>query len=65
MVGKSSHKSFDPNENAIMKMYYTKSILFTMCVGNEVFYSALYLLNFTTGPLSEYFFVFFFKITVD
>lgn len=31
-------------------MYYQKDILTFMCCGNELFYSALYILNFTKGP---------------
>lgn len=54
-MGKSSHKSVDVNENFIMSLYYTKPVLFTMCVGNEVFYAALYLLHFTPGPISMFF----------
>lgn len=33
-----------------MRQYYKKDILTFMCCGNELFYSALYLLNFTNGP---------------
>uniref|UniRef100_A0A1L8DY90 CDP-diacylglycerol--inositol 3-phosphatidyltransferase n=2 Tax=Nyssomyia neivai TaxID=330878 RepID=A0A1L8DY90_9DIPT len=51
LQGKTSHKFVDANESAIMRLYYTKSILFTMCVGNELFYAALYLLYFTPGPI--------------
>lgn len=54
LIGKTSHKSVDPNENAVMRLYYTKPILLTMCVGNELFYSALYLLYFTTGPTRKF-----------
>lgn len=50
MQGKSSHKFVDPNENPIMRLYYQKDILTFMCVGNELFYSTLYLLHFTPGP---------------
>lgn len=50
LQGKTSHKFFDPNENWIMRQYYKKDILTFMCCGNELFYSALYLLNFTAGP---------------
>lgn len=50
MQGKTSHKFFDPNENFIMRLYYQKDVLTFMCFFNEMFYSGLYLLNFTTGP---------------
>lgn len=53
LQGKSSHKFVDPNENPIMRLYYQKSILTFMCCGNELFYSALYLLYFTNGPTSK------------
>lgn len=51
LMGKQSHKFVDPNESPLIRMYYTKEVLFPMCVGNELFYASLYLLNFTTGPL--------------
>lgn len=50
MQGKTSHKFFDPSENFILRLYYQKDVLTFMCFFNEVFYSGLYLLNFTTGP---------------
>lgn len=50
MQGKMSHKFFDPNENFIMRLYYQKDVLTFMCFCNEMFYSGLYLLHFTTGP---------------
>lgn len=54
LQGKTSHKFIDPSENQIMRLYYQKDILTFMCCGNELFYSALYLLNFTSGPTSKY-----------
>lgn len=54
LIGKTSHKSVDPNENTIMRLYYTKPVLLTMCVGNEFFYAALYLLHFTPGPICKH-----------
>lgn len=54
MQGKTSHKFFDPNENFIMRLYYQKDVLTFMCFCNEMFYSGLYLLNFTTGPTCEF-----------
>ncbi|KAG4080279.1 hypothetical protein HA402_010771 [Bradysia odoriphaga] len=50
LQGKTSHKFFDPNDNPIMRLYYRKDILTFMCCGNELFYSALYVLYFTNGP---------------
>lgn len=49
--GKGSHKTIDLSENQLLRIYYTnKQVLFVMCAGNELFYSMLYLLNFTEGP---------------
>ena len=49
--GSTSHKFVDASGNPIMRMYYTsRPVLFCMCAGNELFYAALYLLNFTSGP---------------
>ena len=46
-----SHKTMDRNVNPLLKTYYTsKPFLFSMCAGNELFYSCLYLLHFTPGP---------------
>lgn len=53
LQGKTSHKFVDPNENPIMRLYYQKDILTFMCCGNELFYSALYLLYFTNGPTGK------------
>jgi len=37
--------------NPIMRIYYTsRTVLFCMCAGNELFYASLYLLHFTAGP---------------
>ncbi|XP_014252564.1 CDP-diacylglycerol--inositol 3-phosphatidyltransferase [Cimex lectularius] len=51
LKGKSSHKFHDLNDNPIMAFYYTKPVLFFMCMGNEAFYASLYLLHFVEGPL--------------
>lgn len=51
MQGKTSHKFFDPSENFIMRLYYQKDVLTFMCFFNELFYSALYLVYFTPGPV--------------
>ena len=50
VLGKTSHKNVDEEENALLRFYYTsRPFLFFMCAGNELFYSMLYLLNFTYG----------------
>ena len=37
--GKGSHKSFGPDSNPILRIYYTdRRVLFFMCAGNELFY---------------------------
>ncbi|XP_054161065.1 CDP-diacylglycerol--inositol 3-phosphatidyltransferase-like [Oppia nitens] len=55
MLGKTSHKTISLDENPVMRLYYTnRSVLFFMCAGNELFYSALYFLHFTSGPLIPY-----------
>lgn len=52
MKGSDSHKKIDLSGNPILRHYYTnRKILFVMCAGNELFYSMLYLLYFTTGPV--------------
>ncbi|KAK2701475.1 CDP-diacylglycerol--inositol 3-phosphatidyltransferase-like isoform X2 [Artemia franciscana] len=52
LLGKGSHKYIDPSENTFLRFYYTsRTFLFTMCAGNELFYAMLYLLYFTEGPL--------------
>lgn len=52
MAGCSSHKGQEANANPVLRLYYTsRPVLFTMCAGNELFYSALYLLHFTEGPI--------------
>jgi CDP-diacylglycerol--inositol 3-phosphatidyltransferase len=52
LQGKTSHKFIDMNENPIMHIYYTnRTVLGFMCLFNELFYAALYLLYFTPGPM--------------
>lgn len=42
------------NENPIMHIYYTnRTVLGFMCLFNELFYAALYMVYFTPGPLSK------------
>lgn len=54
MQGKTSHKFIDMNENPIMHIYYTnRMVLGFMCLFNELFYAALYLLYFTPGPICK------------
>lgn len=54
LQGKTSHKFIDMNENPIMHIYYTnRTVLGFMCLFNELFYAALYLLYFTPGPISK------------
>ncbi|KAF2360517.1 CDP-alcohol phosphatidyltransferase [Trinorchestia longiramus] len=51
LEGRTSHKSSAANPNFILRLYYTsRTILFLMCAGNELFYASLYLLYFTEGP---------------
>lgn len=54
LQGKTSHKFIDMNENPIMHIYYTnRTVLGFMCLFNELFYAALYLLYFTSGPIGK------------
>lgn len=54
LQGKTSHKFIDMNENPIMHIYYTnRAVLGFMCLFNELFYAALYLLYFTPGPIGD------------
>lgn len=65
LQGKASHKFVDLSENRIMNTYYTnKIVLFSMCAGNEAFYASLYLLHFTSGPISEFQKVFTFSANI-
>ncbi|XP_071790741.1 CDP-diacylglycerol--inositol 3-phosphatidyltransferase-like [Asterias amurensis] len=52
MKGIANHKMIDMSGNPILRIYYTsRPVLFAMCAGNELFYSMMYLLYFTEGPL--------------
>jgi len=52
LKGKVSHKSTGETANPLLKLYYTsRTVLFIMCAGNEIFFAMLYLLAFGTGPL--------------
>ncbi|GAU89696.1 hypothetical protein RvY_02213 [Ramazzottius varieornatus] len=50
--GTTSHKLIDLSEHWLLRVYYSsRTVLFWMCAGNEVFYAALYMLHFTEGPI--------------
>ena len=47
ICGKTSHKEVQDIDNPVLKLYYTsRAFLCAMVVGNEIFYSCLYLLHF-------------------
>lgn len=46
MKGKTSHKQIDLSENAFLRYYYMKPILFALCSANELFFMALYFVHF-------------------
>ncbi|KAM6966078.1 CDP-diacylglycerol--inositol 3-phosphatidyltransferase [Tautogolabrus adspersus] len=49
--GSTSHKTIDLSGNPILRVYYTsKSVLFVMCSGNELFFCLLYLLHHIEEP---------------
>lgn len=48
-----SHKSVDKNRSWLLNIYYTnKTVLFLLCLFNETFFIALYLLSFSSPILS-------------
>lgn len=48
-----SHKAVDKNRSWLLNIYYTnKTILFLLCLFNETFFIALYLLSFSSPTLS-------------
>uniref|UniRef100_A0A0R3S3X9 CDP-diacylglycerol--inositol 3-phosphatidyltransferase n=1 Tax=Elaeophora elaphi TaxID=1147741 RepID=A0A0R3S3X9_9BILA len=48
VTGKMTHKQ---SSNAVLHLYYTsRSFLFVMCLGNEAFYSFIYINHFWSGP---------------
>ena len=54
LQGRTSHKFIDPASNPILRIYYTsRPVLFFMCACNELFFCALYLRYFTTGPVGK------------
>ncbi|KAJ9160657.1 CDP-diacylglycerol--inositol 3-phosphatidyltransferase [Coniochaeta hoffmannii] len=49
----ASHKNVSKSQSRILNMYYTdKTVLFTVCALNELFFIALYLLSFSSPFLS-------------
>ncbi|KAG7492229.1 hypothetical protein MATL_G00011580 [Megalops atlanticus] len=51
MKGASSHKTIDLSGNPILRLYYTsRPVLFVMCMGNELFFSLLYVLHHLEEP---------------
>ncbi|VDN04125.1 unnamed protein product [Thelazia callipaeda] len=48
VTGKTTHKQ---SSNPILHLYYTsRPFLFVMCLGNEAFYSFMYINHFWSGP---------------
>eukprot|EP01129_Flabellula_baltica_P008996 TRINITY_DN3610_c0_g1_i2.p2 TRINITY_DN3610_c0_g1~~TRINITY_DN3610_c0_g1_i2.p2 ORF type:complete len:110 (-),score=18.40 TRINITY_DN3610_c0_g1_i2:45-374(-) len=45
--GRTSHKS--GNKNPILALYYYKTVLFTLCAGNEGMFLGFYLVHFTSN----------------
>lgn len=48
LLGLGSHKQVT---NPLLRLYYSKPVLFLVCAGTECWYLALYSLAFTNGPL--------------
>jgi len=49
--GSESHKKIDLSGNPVLRLYYTsRKVLFTMCAGNELWFSMVYMLHFSEGP---------------
>ncbi|KAF7550195.1 hypothetical protein G7Z17_g5886 [Cylindrodendrum hubeiense] len=50
----SSHKNIDKSQSWLLNLYYTnKVVLFIVCFLNELFFIALYLLSFSSSPISS------------
>mmetsp|Transcript_17599 Transcript_17599/g.41497 ORF Transcript_17599/g.41497 Transcript_17599/m.41497 type:complete len:212 (-) Transcript_17599:55-690(-) len=50
--GGASHKVIDKKENKLLQVYYhNRIVLFTLCMGNEMFLMGLYLIKFYTSNL--------------
>jgi CDP-diacylglycerol--inositol 3-phosphatidyltransferase len=51
--GKTSHKKVDEKQSRLLRLYYgNRYVLFALCFGNEATLLTLYLLHFTSGPLT-------------
>lgn len=51
MKGASSHKTIDLSGNPILRLYYTsRTVLFFMCMGNELFFCLLYIMHYIEEP---------------
>ncbi|KAB5529045.1 CDP-alcohol phosphatidyltransferase-domain-containing protein [Coniochaeta sp. 2T2.1] len=51
----ASHKNVSKSQSRILNLYYTnKTVLFTVCALNEMFFIALYLLSFSSPLLSPW-----------
>ncbi|KJE96278.1 phosphatidylinositol synthase [Capsaspora owczarzaki ATCC 30864] len=52
LTNNKSHKVIDPKKNWFLRLYYTsRTVLFLMCAGNELFFGSLYILYFFEGPI--------------
>ncbi|KAG8811277.1 CDP-diacylglycerol-inositol 3-phosphatidyltransferase [Serendipita sp. 399] len=50
-TGSRHHKEIKEDVSRILRWYYKKPVLFTMCAGNELFFVALYLIKWDQTPL--------------
>jgi len=50
-TGSRHHKEIKEDVSRILRWYYQKPVLFTMCAGNELFFVALYLVKWDHTPL--------------
>ncbi|CAG7849601.1 CDP-diacylglycerol--inositol 3-phosphatidyltransferase; AltName: Full=Phosphatidylinositol synthase; Short=PI synthase; Short=PtdIns synthase [Serendipita indica DSM 11827] len=50
-TGSRHHKEIKEDVSRILRWYYKKPVLFTMCAGNELFFVALYLVKWDKTPL--------------
>lgn len=51
-IAGTSHKQIDLSQNPFLYYYYqNRIVLFSMCAGNEIFFSVSYLLYFSSGPM--------------
>jgi len=50
--GSESHKKISEDANKYLRLYYTsRTVLFWMCAGNELFFIALFIISRDKGPL--------------